>query len=165
MKTFLRISIFGVLFFGNSSGFSQQHKLDLSAPEQKKDFLQFMQSSISLLSDNSFKEMMKGYDLKNFTDSNKFDVVKKIMNDSTYSNRLMSHFSFMQKLEKKYRISNFSSNEWAEVARLGAENGIYFTDAMKKVMGQQGKALGAPDFFPKIPKVKVVDSIPFPLFP
>jgi hypothetical protein len=156
-KTYFSIT---QLLFLSFTAFAQQSTLDLTQPEQQKDFLKYLKTTISLLEDSSMKNKIKGYDLKNLTDSNKQEIAYFMMKDTSYFKRLNDYFAFMRILENKYRISQFSNKEWGEVAQFGAKNGIYFISAMKKLKEQKDALPHIPNYFPVTHLKKITDTVP-----
>src|SRR5258705_13669967 len=92
-----------LLFFLACKVFAQVSKLDLTQPEQQKDFLQYLRSTVSLLEDKSIKESTKGIPLKKTSDSDKQQIANEIMKDTTYFKRLYAYFDFLKVLESKYQ--------------------------------------------------------------
>ena len=149
-----------LLFFLSCTVSAQCLKLDLTQPGQQKDFLQYLMSTVSLLEDKSIKEMTKGTELKNISDSTKQQLGYEMMKDTAYFKRLYNYFDFLKVLESKYCISKFSREEWEEVARLGASHGIYFLSAMGRRNEKTDTLYRFPKFFPTIPLQKAADTIP-----
>ncbi len=143
-----------IVFFTNLSLFGQQFKLDLTKPDQQKDFLQYLKLTTSVLEDNNIKSIIKGYEPQNLTDSNKQEIAKKILKDTVYFKKLNNYFVFLKIMNYKYEISKFTHEEWKEVAQFGAQHGIYFIQAMKKLKAPKDTLSGTPNFFPFIPVVK-----------
>jgi hypothetical protein len=148
------------LFFLTYRALSQAPRLDLTQPEQQKDFLQYLKSTVSLLEDKSIKEMTKGVEVKKISDSAKQQLGYEMMRDTTYFKRLYAYFDFLKVLEGKYHISKFSKEEWEEVARFGASHGIYFLSTMKKRNEKIDSLPRFPNYFPPIPLLKAKDSLP-----
>jgi len=157
MKKTKKCSSTTLLLFFSFTVFAQQ-TLDLTQPEQQQDFLKYLRTQISLLQDSSLKEIMKGYKLESVSDSDKQQMAYKMMQDTAYFKRLYDYFDFMKILDNKYHISRFSNKEWIEVAQFGARNGIYFTQAMKKLMEQKDGRLHVPDYFQITPLKEPTDS-------
>jgi hypothetical protein len=152
-----------LLFFLSCSVSAQEIRLDLTKLEQQKDFLQYLRSTISLLENKSVKEMTKKIQSKNLSDSAKQQqVAYEMMRDTTYFKRLYAYFDFLKILESKYHISKFSKEEWEEVARFGANHGIYFLSAMRRVNEKKDSLRHSPNYFPKISIPKTTDTIPRP---
>ena len=156
-KTYISLAF---LFFLTYTVSAQGQKLDLTQPEQQKDFLQYLRSTVSLLEDKSIKEMTKGVELKKISDSTKHQLGNEMMKDTAYFKRLSAYFYFLKVLEGKYQISKFSKEEWVEVARFGASHGIYFLDAMKKRNEKIDSLPHFPNYFPATPIIKAKDTIP-----
>ena len=156
-KKYFSISLLLFLSFTTSA---QKPALDLTQPDQQKDFLQYLKTTISLLEDTSLKEMMKGYKLESLSDSDKQQIAFKMMKDTAYFKRLYDYFAFMRTLDNKYGISKFSNEELGEVAQFGATHGIYFIQAMKKLKEQKYiYALpNIPYIFPAIPLKNPTDT-------
>lgn len=106
------------------------------------------------------KNKMRGYDLKNLTDSNKQEIAYYMMKDTAYFKRLYAYFDFMKILDSKYCISEFSRKEWEEIVHFGAKNGIYFIQAMKKLKEREDALPHIPNYFPVTPLKKNTDTIP-----
>ena len=158
-KTKTYISLAFLFFFAYSIS-AQGQKLDLTQPEQQKDFLQYLRGTVSLLEDKSIKEMTKGVELKKISDSTKQQLGYEMMRDTAYFKRLYAYFDFLKVLEGKYQISKFSKEEWEEVARFGASHGIYFLSAMKNRNEKIDSLPHIPKYFPGTPIQKVKDTIP-----
>jgi len=158
-KTKRYISLIFLLFFTYTVS-AQGQKLDLTQPEQQKDFLEYLRRTVSLLEDKSIKEMTKGVEFKNISDSTKQQLGNEIMRDTAYFKRLNAYFDFLKVLEGKYHISKFSKEEWEEIARFGASHEIYFLSAMKKRNEKIDSLPRLPNYFPATPRLKVKDTIP-----
>jgi len=158
-KTKAYISL-AFLFFLIYTVSAQGQKLDLTQPEQQKDFLQYLRSTVSLLEDKSIKEMTRGVELKKISDSTKQKLGNEMMRDTTYFKRLYAYFDFLKVLEGKYQISKFSKVEWEEVARFGASHGIYFLSPMKKRNEETDSFPHFPNYFPPTPMLRAKDTIP-----
>jgi hypothetical protein len=113
-----------------------------------------------LLEDKSIKEMTKGVELKKISDSTKHQLGYAMIRDTTYFKKLYAYFDFLKDLEGKYHISEFSKEEWEEVARFGANHGIYFLSAMKKRNEKIDSLHDFPNYFPATPRLKTKDTIP-----
>lgn len=148
-----------LLLFLSCTVSAQQSKLDLTQPDQQKDFLKYLRTTTSMFEDKSMKENVKGYRLKNLSDTDKQQIAIKMMKDTAYFKRLYDYFDFMKILESKYKISQFSNKEWEEVAQFGARNGIYFVQAMKKLKDQKDSFPHIPYYFPITPLKTSTDTI------
>ncbi len=157
-KTKKYFSIAFLLFFTFTVS-AQQSLLDLTQPEQQKDFLKYLRTTISLLQDPGVKEKYKGKDLENLSDSSKQRIADKMIKDTTYFKRLYEYFDFMKLLDSKYRISQFSSKDWKEVAQFGAKHGIYFISPIKKTVEPKNPLPSKSYYFPKLPSIDSVDKV------
>lgn len=149
----------GLLLLITSSVFSQVSKLDLTHPEQQKDFLEYLRRTVSLLEDSSLKKMASNMNLQKISDSSKQRLAESIMKDTVYFKKLNSYFDFLKLLESRYQISKFSKSEWETIGRFGAEHGIYFLSRLQK-LNEKDSSVPFQNFFPLIPPLKSTDSIP-----
>ena len=145
---------FIMLLFLSFTILAQQSMLDLSQPEQQKDFLKYLKATISMLEDTSMKRKMKGYPLNNLSDSNKQQIANKMIEDTAFFKRLNDYFAYIRTFENKYHISQFSKEELDEVIRFGASNGIYFISSMNKHKGQKDTLPFMPYNIPRVTPFK-----------
>jgi len=156
-KTYFSITLLSLISFTVSA---QQSTLDLTQPEQQKDFLKYLKTTISLLQDSSMKSKMMGYDLKNLSDSNKQEIANYMMKDTSYFKRLYAYFDWMKIMEEKYCLSQFSRKEWEEITHFGAKYGLYYISAMKRRKEREEALPHIPNYFPATPLKKITDTIP-----
>lgn len=149
-----------LLLFLSFTVSAQQSTLDLTLPEQQKDFLKYLRTTLSLLQDSSMQNKVKGYDLKNLTDSNKQEIAYYMMKDTSYFKRLYAYFDLMKIMEEKYGLSQFSRKEWEEITHFGAKHGLYFISAMKGLKEREDAIPRIPNYFPVLPLKKITDTIP-----
>jgi hypothetical protein len=106
--------------------------LDLSVAQQRSDFQKYLEGTLILLQDNANADLFRGYDLSHFSDNDKQHVANNMVANHDFMKRLKEYQAVVKYIEKKYKASSFTKEQWNQVAKFGIRQGIYFIPGLKK---------------------------------
>ena len=116
--------------------------LNLSDEKQQDDFQNYLKKTVDFLNDSSFTYLFRGYNLSNLSKDEKNQIANNMLKDHNFMNRLNAYQGMLRNIEKSYRISTFTKDQWTEIIKLGMVKGIYFLPGFKeKVRNMEEKAL------------------------
>jgi hypothetical protein len=106
--------------------------LDLSVAQQRSDFKEYLEGTLILLQDNANADLFRGYDLSNFSDNDKQHVADRMVANHDFMKRLKGYQVIVKAIEKKYKASAFTKEQWDQIAKFGMSQGIYFLPGLKE---------------------------------
>lgn len=115
--------------------------LNLDDVKQQSDFKNYLEKTLNLLTDKSNISFFQGYDLSNLSNNDKTNIADNMLKDHNFMSKLMDYQKIVKYIEKKYRASSFTKEQWNEIAKFGMNQGIYFLPGLKeKVKNMEEKS-------------------------
>ncbi len=116
--------------------------LNLSDDQQQSDFENYLKKTVNFLNDSSNTYLFQGYDLSNLSSNDKTQIANNMLKDHNFMNKLNVYQGMLKYIEKRYRASAFTKEQWNEVIKFGMDRGIYFLKGLKeKVRNMEEKSL------------------------
>jgi len=106
--------------------------LDLSVAQQRSDFQKYLEGTLILLQDNANANLFRGYDLLHFSDNDKQQVANNMVANHDFMKRVKEYQAVVKYIEKRYKASLFTKEQWDQIAKFGISQGIYFLPGLKK---------------------------------
>ncbi len=119
-------------------------RFNLSDKSQQEDFQNYLESSLNILNDSLVSSFFKGYNLSNISETEKRQIANNMAKDQGFMKKLNIYIEFTKSIEKKYKASSFTKEQWYQIAKFGVNKGIYFLPGLKeKVRLMEEKSAGA----------------------
>ena len=106
--------------------------LNLSDEKHQSDFQNYLKKTVDFLNDKSFTYLFRGYNLSNLSRNDKEQIAANMLKDHNFMKKLNAYQSMLGSIEKRYRVSAFTKEQWKEVIKFGMNRGIYFLPGLKE---------------------------------